>query len=382
MKGLLLVGALLSSPPSPATRSVAVLPFENRTGDVSLEWVSAGLSTVVATELGRAPSVEVHTVYPSQAPWHAPTDQGSAAARAADAARNLGVDAIVWGALEKGAGGTVRLEARAWKTWEPKTARIFTSGGMAEQLVALEEGLAQDVARAFGAPPPPRGPGGPEPPAGAKVPQSTPAHRASFREQEDEATRALLQGQQLRRTPAWQWYNRGATLADGSDFEIACYRKALELDPALVEAHYNLGIALAHRDDRSGALDEFRAALARNQNPDDRTRLKQIIQGLEDGTLNPKSLGNLTAATQWFNRGASLGDDSDEEAQDYRKALEADPTYAPAHYNLGNLYARKARPLEALKELRLYLKYTSDPADKTDPVRAVADELRRQVLDQ
>ena len=47
-------------------------------------------------------------------------------------------------------------------------------------------------------------------------------------------------------------------------------------------------------------------------------------------------------AQAWFERGLTLNDDSAKEALFYRKALELDPDFAPAHYRLGAIYMRRA----------------------------------------
>ena len=63
------------------------------------------------------------------------------------------------------------------------------------------------------------------------------------------------------------------------DQAIAAYKKAIELDPAAPNAHYNLGLIYAERKEWADAADWFQAA--RRAHPADRDatiRLKQARQ--------------------------------------------------------------------------------------------------------
>ena len=59
-----------------------------------------------------------------------------------------------------------------------------------------------------------------------------------------------------------------------------------------------------------------------------------------------------------FNLGVALEDlrMSEEAVLAYRTALQADPHYADAHYNLARLYERRGEPAAALRHLRTYRK--------------------------
>jgi hypothetical protein len=59
-------------------------------------------------------------------------------------------------------------------------------------------------------------------------------------------------------------------------------------------------------------------------------------------------------AREWFERGLAFNDDSDQEAACYRKALELDPDFAPAHYQLGALYMRRAEFTAGERHLALF----------------------------
>ncbi len=70
--------------------------------------------------------------------------------------------------------------------------------------------------------------------------------------------------------------------------------------------------------------------------------------------------GETIPASQWFEKGQALDDDSDAEIEFYEKAIEQDPTFAPAHYRLGAIYYRRANYELADEEFANFLKYASD----------------------
>jgi clan AA aspartic protease (TIGR02281 family) len=85
----------------------------------------------------------------------------------------------------------------------------------------------------------------------------------------------------------------------------------------------------------------------------------------QDGKPGSDLEGKISTATQWFEKGRALDDDSEAEIQFYEKAIKQDPTFAPAHYRLGAIYYRQANYELADEEFASFLKYASD-ADRDD----------------
>jgi tetratricopeptide (TPR) repeat protein len=106
------------------------------------------------------------------------------------------------------------------------------------------------------------------------------------------------------------------------DGAIACFQKALDLDPKYAPAHNSLGNALNDKGDREGAIACYQKAL----------------------DLNPKYVPAHS------NLGACLADQGDRDGAIacYKKALELDPKYALAHNNLGNALKNKGDLDEAI----------------------------------
>ncbi len=150
---------------------------------------------------------------------------------------------------------------------------------------------------------------------GMALQEVTPPERA-------EAVRFLTAAVALRPESAGVHLGLGIALqSDGRPDEgIACFRKAIELDPKYANAHNNLGAALKGLPDE--AITCFRKALE----------------------LDPKH------AMAHCNLGNVLKDKGqlDEAIACYRKALELDPKLASAHSNLGNALKDKGQLDEAI----------------------------------
>lgn len=132
-----------------------------------------------------------------------------------------------------------------------------------------------------------------------------------------------------KRLEAVDWYELGCGLqAQAPDQAAEAFRRAVELDAGLADAHINLGVLLHERSDLEGAELCYRLALR----------------------ADPAS------ATAAYNLGVVLEDlgKPDEATEGYRQAIENDPLLADAYYNLSRLYERAGDRAAALRHLRSY----------------------------
>ena len=131
--------------------------------------------------------------------------------------------------------------------------------------------------------------------------------------------------------------NLGLALAKRGTVEEAIneFRRAVEVDPAFVEAYTNLGNFLAQRGSSQEAIYHLRHAL-------------QIDPGFANAH---NTLGNVLA-----DRGAL-----DEAIQHFRKALQLNPQSAMTHYNFARALARQGDAEEAIAHYRQALEI--DPGD-------------------
>jgi tetratricopeptide (TPR) repeat protein len=128
---------------------------------------------------------------------------------------------------------------------------------------------------------------------------------------------------------AVDWYELGCGLQAQSPEQAAeAFRRAVELDAGLADAHINLGVLLHEWSDLEGA--EMCYRLAMRTDPASATAAYNLGVVLED-------LGNPEEATEV-----------------YRRAIECDPLLADAYYNLSRLYERAGDRAAALRHLRSY----------------------------
>jgi len=100
-------------PPS-GTPALAVLYFENQTGDEELEWMRTGLANMMVTDLSQDVSIEVLStdrLYQILDDLHRADDRVISADVVEQVARRAGVGRVVVGSYVR-AGGTIRIDAR------------------------------------------------------------------------------------------------------------------------------------------------------------------------------------------------------------------------------------------------------------------------------
>ena len=114
-----------------------------------------------------------------------------------------------------------------------------------------------------------------------------------------------------------EWMAEGYKAFKIKDYDeaIACYKKAIVLNPDHAKAHYNLGSSFSNKEMLDEAISEFKQAL----------------------TINPNyaeahnNLGNV------YDKKGMV----DEALSEYKKAVIISPDLPPANYNLGRSYFNK-----------------------------------------
>jgi tetratricopeptide (TPR) repeat protein len=135
---------------------------------------------------------------------------------------------------------------------------------------------------------------------------------------------------------ALQWFNLGCELDTASPEEARhAYHQALDLDPAMADAHVNLGRLYHEAREPVQAEAHYRAAA--HQAPDD-----------------PVAHFDLAVLLEELGR-------PDEAIQAYRCALQAAPDFADANYNLGLLFDALGKRALAMTHLRAARKLYGRP---------------------
>ena len=142
------------------------------------------------------------------------------------------------------------------------------------------------------------------------------------------------QSQAKEPSTAEAWFAHGCDMeAEDPDEAMAAYRKALELDPGLPDAHLNLGRLLHEMGQVAEAESCYRQTLAAR--PGDPTATYNLGVALQD-------LGRLAEA-----------------AEVYEAALAGDESFADAHYNLAVVYEGLGQRQAAFRHFKAYRSLTS-----------------------
>jgi TolB-like protein/DNA-binding winged helix-turn-helix (wHTH) protein/Flp pilus assembly protein TadD len=358
--------------PSPAIRSLAVLPLENLSGDASQDYFSDGMTDELITELGQISELRVisRTSIMTYKGAHKSLPQ---------IARDLNVDAVVEGAVLR-SGNRVRITAQLIQAAADKHLWARSYDGEIGDSLALQKQVTRSIA------------------AEIRV-ELTPHEKAVLTKGtrvSPEAYEAYLKGRYFwnKRTAdglrkAIDYFNEViatnpnyaeayAGLADSyalaGDWEYAVLApkeaypraqaaaaKALELDNNLGEAHVSLAFCLDGFDwDWKSAEKEFRRGI--ELNPGYATahhwyawhltalgRNDEAISEMKTAEgLDPLSLIISAELAEEF----LIAHRYDEAIKQSRKTMALDPFFAVAHFELGQAFSQQRMYNEAIAELQ------------------------------
>jgi tetratricopeptide (TPR) repeat protein len=130
---------------------------------------------------------------------------------------------------------------------------------------------------------------------------------------------------------ARQWLDNGIALEQaGGEGALRAYERAIAADPALLDAHINLGCLLHEAGRLADAEQVYRAALIACNNA-------------------PAIHYNLAVLLEDLGR-------SEQALEAYREALRGDPSLADCHYNLALLCEKLGRAKDAIRHMAQYRK--------------------------
>jgi tetratricopeptide (TPR) repeat protein len=136
-----------------------------------------------------------------------------------------------------------------------------------------------------------------------------------------------------RTAQAGEWFDRAVMLEKRNPRGAReAYAKAIEADPAMLDAHLNLGCLLHEAGELAAAERAYRA-------------------GLASCDQAPALLYNLGVLLEDMKR-------KDDALRAYQDAVRGDPSHADGHYNLALLCRALGRPKDAIRHMSQYRRLT------------------------
>lgn len=290
---------LKSRPPFESVDSLAVLPFENATGDPEAEYLSDGLTESVIHSLSQSPAVQVmarSTVFRYKNKTVDPRVAG----------RKLNVGATLVGrVLQRGDLLTISAELV-----EVRSGRLLWGAQYTRPLAGLQ-GLAGEISKEI---------------------------CEKLRLSGDDRDR-ISRGH-TGSTEAYQNYLKGRyhwhrLNEDGLKRSIECFEAAIRKDPEYALAYAGLA-------DSYSLLGFFSLVSPAELNPKARQaalRALEIDSGLAEGHV---ALAGLLKTCDW---------DWPAAEREYRRALNLNPNHWPAHRGYASLLSASGRPEEGMREI-------------------------------
>lgn len=282
-------------------RKIAVLPFENATGDASNDYLSDGISELLISRLSEAPGLRVTSRSSTFGYKGKNVD-------AVEVGSRLQVDTVVTGSVQK-RGDIVTFQTEARRV--PGGERLFTLNFTEplDRLVRLQEIMASRVLDRL------------------ELPLEAKAGPPKSYTEDNDAFQLYLQA---------EFHRQKGTPAD-TQAAIDLYQKALQFDPNYALAYQ--GLAFAYR-----SAPAYGALPPQESYP----KAKDAAQRALD--LDPAlsgayvTLASVKATYDW--------DFADAEKQ-YKEAIRLGPNSAESHYSYANFLVAMGRVDEGLTEYRI-----------------------------
>jgi len=308
----LLVGALwwtrirVAGPPANGKIMLAVLPFENLSGDPEQEYFSNGLTEEMITQLGRLEPGRLGVIARTTAMQYKAAQKD-----ARQIGRELGVDYLLEGSVRR-EGTRVRVAAQLIQVRDQSHQWAENYDRDLGDILAVQSDVAGAIAQQIRL-------------------QLTPAEHAR------------LQNPRVMNPEAYENYLKGRFFwnkrtVEGYQKAIDYFQDAVSLDPAYVQAYAGLADAYALLGSRSNPVMPRREAMEKAR------AAAQKALSLDDSLPDAHaSLGFVKMHYDWDFPGAE---------KEYRRAIALNPGYATAHHWYAYDLVALARLDDALAEIR------------------------------
>ena len=360
-------------------KSIAVLPFENLSGDPDNAYFAEGIQEEILTRLSKIADLKVISHTSTQQFQSKPTNLS-------EIAKQLGVANILEGSVQRSA-DQVRVNVQLIKAATDAHLWADTFDRKLTDIFAVESEIATTIAETLQAKLT-----GSEKTAIAKRPTANPEAYELYlkglffwnkRTAADLRKAIQYFNQAVGKDPSYALAYVGladsysllpgygaASPADSFPQARAAAEKALEFDDTLAEAHTSLANVLDHDFDFERALKEFERAIELNPNyatarhwygneflgPMGRFD-EAIAESKRARELDPLSLiinADLGVVYMWARQ-------YDKAIEQLRRTIEMDPQFYYAHYNLGVALQSKGQLNDAITEYRKAVELSDDP---------------------
>jgi TolB-like protein/Flp pilus assembly protein TadD len=320
-------------------KSIAVLPFENRSEDKANAYFAGGIQDEILTRLSKIADLKVisrtSTQHYKSAPENLP-----------EIARQLGVAHILEGSVQK-SGDAVRVNVQLIKAANDSHLWADTFDRKLTDVFAIESEIAKSIADTLKA----KLTDSEEHAISARPTENTKAHQFYlkgryfwnkrtgpdlqtaidyFKQAIEQDSNYALAYAGLADSHVLLPYFGAGTLQQSIPPANAAAQKALELDPTLAEPHSTLGLILYYAFDFSQSKKEFERAIA----------------------LDP----NDATAHQWFGNGPLIvTGEFDRAIAEGKRAVELDPLSLVINTDLAVSYTMARRYPEAIEQLNKIL---------------------------
>jgi TolB-like protein/Flp pilus assembly protein TadD len=360
-------------------KSIAVLPFENLSGNPENAYFTQGIQEEIVTRLAKIADLKVISRTSTQHFKSSPENL-------AQIAKQLGVANILEGSVQR-SGDQVRVNVQLIKAATGAHLWADTFDRKLIDIFAVESDIATTIAQTLQA----TLTGSEKTSIAKRSTASTEAYELYLkgrffwnkRTGADLRTATEYFNQALGKDPNYALAYAGlgdsysllpiygvASPADSFPQAKAAAKKALELDDTLAEAHCSLALVLQFYDyDIEQSLKEFERAIQLNPNYATAHHwygeLLAALGRFEEGIAELKRAQQLDPLSLIIS--ADLGEvhtkgrKYDKAIEQLRKAIEMDPRFYRAHWSLGKALQLKGRLNEGIAEYRKAVELNDDP---------------------
>ncbi len=310
------------------SKNIAVIPFQNITGDKEKNWIGAGFSETLTTKLVKVSEITVlereqlsKILEEIKFQYTGAVDEKTAVEKG----KMYGADVMIFGSFQV-AGEKLRITARFVDVKTRKVIDTAEANGNISDIFKLQDEIAFSLMDSL---------------------------KIVLAEKEKEEIKI----NPTENLTAYEWFSKGyeADSLKLYDKAIEYFTKVVGLDPKLAESYYNRGYAYGKKGLYDEAIEDLTKAIEIVSYGGDKVKLASTYNNrgnaYEGKGLYDEAIEDYTKAIEvnpkyveaYLARGLAYGDKGlyDEAIEYFTKAIQITPKNANAYYNRGLAYGSK-----------------------------------------